>query len=268
MNKVYLVILCALGAGCATNTHHQFFPKTGQGQSVSYSMGIATTVSEKEKSTVAISPAGISFEGRSAFNVAVYNNSDEEFQVSSNSIKVSTLEGEVRIVTARQLATEARSRARSQQIGAAFAAFGESMSNAADSTSTGYTTSSSTYSGTSSVSASGSNGSSAYGIGTYSGFGSGSSVTTTYDAAKNAELDAETRRRTAVRSSEIKAQLTASLASANRTLQRTTVYPGNSFSSSFVLESFGIRDGGSPVTVFVTAGTEVHEFRFRAQLVQ
>lgn len=267
MRGILWILTFVFVAGCASTSAYQLFPRSSPGQSISYSMGVPSTLSEKEHSTVAISPAGRMFEGRSAFNVAIYNKSGDEFLVSANSIKVSSLDGEVRVVPATQLAREARNRERSQQIGNAFAGFAESLGNSQASSSTSYTTTTSSIRGTSTASAYGSDGSFAQGTGTFNGYGSSSSVTTTMDYAKERELDAETRRRTAQRAAEIEEQLSISLANAYRTIQRSTVYPDTYFSSRVVVESFNIPRQGMPITVFVSTGNETHEFRFRAQKV-
>lgn len=268
MRAILSILTFAFVAGCASNSYYQFFPRSSPEQRISYSLGVASTISEKENSTVAISPAGRMFEGRSAFNVAIYNKSGDEFLVSANSIKVSSLNGEVRVVPATQLAREARNRERSQQIGNAFAGFAESLGNSHASSSTSYTTTTSSIQGTSTASAYGADGSFAQGTGTFNAQSSSSSVTTTKDYAKEAELNAETRRRTAQRAAEIQEQLSIQLANAYRTIQRTTVYPDTYFSSRVVVESFKIPRQGMPITVFVTTGNETHEFRFRAQKVQ
>jgi len=240
--------------GCAST--YQLTAVPNADQNLEYYKGIPSLSSFAENSAVSISPGSTSFEERAGFFVTVFNDSPESQVIDTTNIEVVANEGRLKVFSAAELEKEARSAAAWQAFAVAMSSASNSYANSQAAYSSSYTTANTNSYG---------NVYTPNGTATYNSYGYGTATTSTYNPAVTQALEAENRARTNSQMADIKSQLGQSLANvSNNILQATSVHPGQSFSSKFVVAPIKLIKGQSMVTIVVDFAGDVHTFQFDA----
>jgi len=253
--KYLLAVLALIAAtGCASSYQLTAVPNTDQ--SLEYYKGIPSLSSYAENSAVSISPGNKSFEKRAGFVVTVFNDSPESQVIDTTNIEVVSNDGSLKVFSAAELEKEARNAAAWQAVAVAMSSASNSYANSQAAYSSSYTTARTNSYG---------NVYTPSGTASYNSYGYGTATTSTYNPAVTQVLEAENRARTDSQMANIQSQLGQSLANvSNNILQATSVYPGQSFSSKFIVAPIKLIKGQSMVKVVVNFAGDVHTFQFDA----
>ncbi|QUS55790.1 hypothetical protein [Pseudovibrio brasiliensis] len=244
MKKSALLFLFSLGLQACASTL-SMSPKLQEGQKEVYDSGVATVISKKQNTIVALRPATSTYEStqRPEMIVSVFNRSAKEFNISTQNVKVLVDGKPAKIRTYEELVADVKRQQTMQAIAAAFAGAADSI-NAANS---GYTY----HSGSTSV----------YGNNGYSGYGTYSGRT--YNAAAANQAQAAASARSQANFTAIRQNAERSLINLSKTiLRKTTVMPNGWEGGYIVFEKVEKSQEPHEITFLVETAGEVHEFTF------
>jgi hypothetical protein len=246
MKKLFVLML-AISAlqGCSTTL--KLDPVTSGEQKEIFQGGTRTLISAK-KSLVTIRPSANSYqsEQRPSLVVSVTNGTDESYNFSPNNISASVNGQSVKVFTYEELVAEVNRKQAWAVVAAALAGAAQSYSAA----NSGYTYNSSYYG-------------SGYGgnrYAPYSGY--------TYNSAAVQQAQATTNAQNQANMAAIKTQTDEALNRLSSTiLRKETVFPQKTFGGYITLDKFPVPDSANEVTLNVSVGGEVHQFKFMLTVV-
>ena len=201
-----------------------------------------------KNSLVTIRPSANTFqsEQRPSLVVSVTNGTDESYNFSSDDIRASVNGQSVKVFTYEELVAEVKSQQAWAILGAALGGAAQSYSAA----NSGYTYNSSYYG-------------SGYGsnrYAPYSGYTYNSAAVQQAQAAANAQNQANM--------AAIKTETDTALNRLSSTiLRKETVFPKKTFGGYITLDKFPVTDSANEVTLNVSVGGEMHQFKFMLTVV-
>jgi hypothetical protein len=250
MERLFILML-AIGVlqGCATTL--KLYPVAAEGQKEIFQGGIETLISAKQ-SLVAIRPSDNTYqsEQRPSLVVTITNGTDEPYNFGPGNISASVNGQYVKVFTYDELVAEVKAQQAWAVVATALNAAVQSM-NAANA---GYTYNSGTYN----PSYSGSD---------YSGYGYGSSGYT-YNAAAAQQAQAASNAQTQANMTAIQTQTNVALNQLEATmLRKETVFPQKTFGGYITLDDLPVPDSENEVIIDISAGGEMHKFKFKVTKV-
>jgi hypothetical protein len=246
MKKLFLLML-TIGAmqGCSTTL--KLNPVASDEQNEIFQGGTKALISTK-KSLVTIRPSANSYQSgqRPSLVVSVTNGTDASYNFSPDNIRASINGQSVKVFTYEELVAEVNSQQAWAILGAALGSAAQSFSAA----NSGYTYNTSYYS-------------SGYGGNRYTPYSS-----YTYNSAAVQQAQAATNAQNQANMAAIKTQTDKALDRLSSTiLRKETVFPQKTVGGYITLDKFPVPDSANEVTLNVSAGGEMHQFKFMLTVV-
>lgn len=240
MRRVFFAIALGVAgfalAGCET-TEYTMAPSTDEASTVSYDHGVATVASDKENSTVKVTPIGFTQRGRIRLAVAVLNKSNRPANLGYENVELTDeLGNPLHKLDRNELVRIAKQQAAMAQFAVALSGAAQAYSNAYASQST-----------------------------TYGYVGNTSFSATTYNPALNSALNERTGAQTGAALTNINLGLNNVIASLNGSiLQTTTVQPNQFFGGEMIIDKPPPKDSNAlqKILVHVNFAGDQHEFHF------
>mgnify|MGYP001237929570 CR=1 FL=1 len=241
MKKIALLIAFTAGLqACALTLSMNPVPLEGQKEI--YNSGVATVISKKKNTIVALRPASSSYDStqRPEIIVSVFNRSDKEFNISPQNIKVLVDGKPTKVRTYEDLVAEVKRKQTIQTVAAILSGVADGI-NAENAGYTYHNGSTTVYGNR--------------GYRTYSG--------STYNSTAAQQARAAANARSQANLTSIQQNTEHSLSNLSNTiLRKTTVMPNGWKGGYIVFENVEKSHEPHEITFLVEASGEVHEFTF------
>ncbi len=249
---ILYILFFVASSGCVTTAHIE--PLKGEGQSLEYKQGNGFLFSPGARSSVGIVAENpeYSISPRLSFLIRIENRGEDSVEIAESNISAIGNGLPLLVISAQQLAQEARTQAAWASVAVAFAGAANQY-NAAQAGQT-------TYSGTTSATVYGS-GNSSHVIGTYNG--------TAYDSGKAWQAQQQASQQTSDQLTTVEAQKQSQLNYIDTSIiQRTTVTAGAYVQGYVVIDAPKPRNPINVIDIMVQVANDVHHFIFHESKLQ